>query len=83
MNRILTDIGIGMTANEAIQRYTGSLSVFESEFAEFAKTKANEMAPQLDFQPLPAEGIASQAVDPTKNYWLMHRLASSHIQQGF
>ncbi|MCA9184580.1 MAG: peptidase MA family metallohydrolase [Pirellulaceae bacterium] len=50
LKRILTDLGAGMPINESLQRYTGSLPVLDDEFAAFARQRAEQLAPQVDWQ---------------------------------
>jgi tetratricopeptide (TPR) repeat protein len=67
LKRILVDLSVGMPINESLQRYTGSLSLLDQEFEQFARQRAEQLAPRLDFtaQELPEEQDAA-----TWNTWL-------------
>ena len=47
--RILTDLGAGLSINESLQRYAGSLSALDEEFAAFARKRAEEYGPDIDW----------------------------------
>lgn len=47
---ILRDLGEGMEINEAIAKSTIPMEQLETEFAAFAKEKAEKLAPGLDFE---------------------------------
>ncbi len=47
--RILTDLGVGMTINESLQRYAGSLTALDVEFAAYARQKAEALASEADW----------------------------------
>lgn len=66
IKQVLTDLGAGLTVNEALGRHAGGIEALDKEFAEFARKKANEMAPKADWS-VP-EILASDApdVDATK-----------------
>lgn len=49
LKRILVDLGVGMPINDALARYTGSLEALDREFGEFARARANAMAPNADW----------------------------------
>jgi tetratricopeptide (TPR) repeat protein len=50
LQRILTDLGAGMPINDSLQRYTGSLAELDTEFAAFAETRAEGLAPDADWE---------------------------------
>ena len=50
LKRILRDLGAGLGINEALARHTGSLAQLEQEFAEFARQRAHELAPQAEWE---------------------------------
>ncbi len=59
---ILRDLGEGVFINEALEKHTAKLSSLEKDFTEFARAKANAMAPGLDFTKPDFEGAASFTV---------------------
>ncbi len=50
LNRILTDLGVGMPMNESLQRYTGSIDALDQEFEQYARTLAQQFAPQATWE---------------------------------
>lgn len=50
MKQILDDLAVGMPINEALGRHTVSIEQLEQEFAEFASERANNLAPQADWE---------------------------------
>ncbi len=50
LNRILTDLGVGMPINEALQRYTGSIDALDKEFEAYARQLAEQLAPQATWE---------------------------------
>ncbi|HUG69815.1 MAG TPA: tetratricopeptide repeat protein [Pirellulaceae bacterium] len=49
LQRILVDLGAGISINDALQRYTGSIEALDSEFAEYAREQARQLAPDVDW----------------------------------
>ena len=49
IKQVLTDLGAGVTINEALGRHAGGIEAIDKEFTEFARKKANEMAPKADW----------------------------------
>ncbi len=49
LNRILTDLGIGMPINESLGRYTGDIAALDKEFEAYARQLADEFAPQANW----------------------------------
>ncbi len=74
LKRLLVDLGAGMPINEALARHAGSLEALDTQFAEYARKLAGEMAPQADWSEpeLPrrasAEMIADWLQDHPQNY---------------
>jgi tetratricopeptide (TPR) repeat protein len=75
LKRILVDLGVGISINDALLRYTGSLAALDQEFAEFARDRARSLAPEADWEKpdveqdtSPAEIIAWSAAHPD-NFW--------------
>lgn len=50
LQRILVDLGAGMSINDALHRYTGSIDALDTEFAEYAREKARQLAPDVDWE---------------------------------
>lgn len=52
LKQILVDLGAGMPINETLKRHAGSLELLDQQFAEFAKKRAGQLAPDLDWEEL-------------------------------
>lgn len=52
LRRMLIDLGVGMPINDALQRFAGSLELLDREFESYARKKAEQFAPQADWEPL-------------------------------
>ena len=50
IKRILHDLGEGTEINESIGKHTASMDKLVPEFAEFARARAEKLAPGLDFE---------------------------------
>ena len=75
LKRVLVDLSVGMTINDSLGRYTGSLKLLDEEFAKYARQLANDLAPKLDWTK-PEQEITSNATalqdwmkDHPNNYW--------------
>lgn len=88
LQAILRSLGEGAAINEAIARHTAPLQQIEKEFAAFAKTKAETLAPGLDWDKPDASRFSGQfpggtlpGVNPgaTKNYWALQERARKAI----
>jgi tetratricopeptide (TPR) repeat protein len=86
LNKILVDLGEGLSINDALERHTGSLAELDAEFAKYARERANAMAPGADWaEPeLPRradrEAIAAWLKDHPDNYPALARLAAEMIR---
>ncbi|MDP7302139.1 MAG: peptidase MA family metallohydrolase, partial [Pirellulaceae bacterium] len=88
LQRVLDDLGVGMSINDSLARYTGSLELLDDEFATFARQQAEQMAPKADW----SEADLPQDADvATLKLWVathpnhfvaMSRLAAALIQQN-
>ncbi len=83
--QVLDDLNVGMPINESLSRYTGGGEQFDKAFAEFAKSRAESLAPKVDFAK-PEERLASaeqviawNSAHPN-NYWGLIALAFGLIQ---
>ncbi len=87
LKRILVDLGVGMPINESLRRYTGSLEALDEEFADYARQRAKELAPGIDWQqpPLPATATAGEIeawnADHPDSYWGLKRIAAKWVQE--
>lgn len=85
LQKILNDLGQGITINEALDRHSGSLEELNKTFVEFARKHAEEMAPEADWSEpeLPRRVDAAQALawlkEHPKNYTGLQRLAQQLI----
>lgn len=56
MKKILADLAAGQSINQAIEAHTAPLTTIEKEFAEFARERAERLAPGVDWsEPTPEE----------------------------
>ena len=62
LKKILVDLGAGISINEALQRYTGSLAELDQAFKKYATELANGYASELEFSDsgLPPTATVSQ-----------------------
>ena len=87
LKRILVDLGVGMPINESIRRYAGSLDALDKAFAEYAKQRAESLAPEADFSDpeLPprvdTETLAKWNADNPDNYMGLKRYAKQLIAE--
>ena len=75
LKQILRDLGEGVEINKAIESHTAPMDKLEEDFEEFARSRAQSLAPGLDFaKPEPGELRSTNwlASHPT-NYWAMQR----------
>ena len=49
LKRMLDDLAIGMSINQVLDRYTGSVQLLDKEFAAYARDKANATAVDADW----------------------------------
>lgn len=52
LQRLLADLGAGMSINDALHRYSGSIDALDQEFAEYARERARQLAPDADWEKL-------------------------------
>ncbi len=86
LKKVLVDLGEGMPINQALARTTGgSIEAIDTEFAEFARTRAQAMAPMADWSKpeLPKratpELVAAWLKDHPTNYAALRQLAELQI----
>lgn len=58
LKRILNDLRVGMSINQALGRYAGDVQLVDKEFAEYAKQQAQALAPQANWDK-PGEDMAA------------------------
>ena len=79
LRKILHDLGEGTEINAAIVKHTAALDTVEKDFETFAKTRAEQLAPELTFtKPEPGdddEGAGS------KNFYVLTRVAKKLLTQ--
>jgi len=86
--RVLVDLGAGLSINESLARYTGSLDALDADFAEYARGHAKAFAPEAEWtEPeLPRRATSSQVAawlkDHPKNYAGLARLARQLMSEG-
>lgn len=87
LKRILTDLGAGMSINDSLARYTGSLDSLDADFTAYARKHAEAMAPQADWATpeLPrratSDVIAAWVKEHPNNYPSLTRLAKQLIAE--
>lgn len=87
LNRVLVDLSTGMPINESLQRYAGSLELLDEEFAAYAKTKAAELATEVDWKrdDLPERATTQEWAawnqDHPRNYWGLLQYARALIRE--
>jgi tetratricopeptide (TPR) repeat protein len=86
---ILMDLRDGIEINAALAKHTVPLETLELEFASYAKERAEQLAPQLDWkQPEPellmpgaTDKLAEWQKDRPDNYWMLRIKAQRLIEQ--
>lgn len=87
LQRVLVDLGAGMPINDSLSRYAGSLAELDKEFAEFARTRARQMAPEADWsepdlpQTASAEELAAWLEQHPRNYAALGRRAKQLVAE--
>lgn len=87
LKRVLVDLSVGMPINDSLGRYVGSIELLDREFTEYAREHADQLAPELDWEPCDLPPRADlQAVrawngEHPKNYAGMRREAAVLIKQ--
>lgn len=87
INRVLTDLSVGMPINESLQRYTGSIVALDKEFEEYALAKAKTNStpvqwdePDFGESPTPAKIKEFHLANPN-NFWGIQLYASNLLNQ--
>lgn len=85
---ILSDLAIGMPINEALQRYVGSMTGFDKQFEAYAKLKAEQLAPELDWNTdlivpdMDLTQLLAALERAPNNYWLLLETADQQLRRG-
>jgi tetratricopeptide (TPR) repeat protein len=86
---ILLDLGRGKPINEALERHTLKLVTLEKQFADFAKQRAESLAPAVDWtQPEPGQvdtgdphALLAWNESHANNFWGLRQLARAWMAQ--
>ena len=87
LKRILVDLSTGMPINDSLQRYAGSLELLDTEFADYARAKANALATEVDWNrdELPERATTEQWAawiqDHPNNYWGLLQYANALMRE--
>jgi tetratricopeptide (TPR) repeat protein len=87
LRRVLVDLSVGMPVDESLSRYLGSMELVDREFAQFARQRANELAPTLDWtlglsdsgESLTIQELQQLLKANPDNYFLSTALAEQHL----
>jgi hypothetical protein len=85
LKKILEDLGQGITINDTLGRHTGSLEELNKGFTQFARQKAEAMAPEAEWSEpeLPKRADAAEVIawlkEHPKNYPGLQRVARQLI----
>jgi tetratricopeptide (TPR) repeat protein len=85
LKAILTDLGKGVEINAAIAAHAGPLEKIEREFEAFARKRAEDLAPQVDWEqpeqdainPSDAEALAQWLTEHPNSFWALQQWALS------
>jgi len=84
--QILDDLAVGMPINEALGRHAGGIQAVDQEFAAYERSRAESLAPDLDWESveLPDDASLPDVVkllaDTPNNFWLLQAAAGQAIQ---
>lgn len=67
MLRVLDELGQGLPINASLARSAGSIEALDQAFEKYAKLRAEALAPEADWTPMPAEVAADRAL---RRQWL-------------
>jgi tetratricopeptide (TPR) repeat protein len=88
LKRVLVDLGAGLSINESLARYAGSLEALDDAFTKYARKHAQDFAPDADWSEpeLPRRATSAQITewlkDHPKNYAGLSRLARQLMNEG-
>ncbi|MFO0911828.1 MAG: peptidase MA family metallohydrolase [Pirellulales bacterium] len=80
LNKILDDLGLGLSIEEVLTRYVGASEYVDREFAEYARRTVEKYGAAADWTELPEEtkdeaALRAFLVEHPKNFWALQRLA--------
>jgi tetratricopeptide (TPR) repeat protein len=89
VRNILTDLRDGVEINTALAKHTVPLETLETDFAAYAKERAEQLAPKLNWDrpepellmPESAEKLAEWEKEHPDNYWLLRLQAQRLLEQ--
>jgi len=87
LQKVLVDLGAGITINDALARHAGDLAVLDAQFADFARQRAQGLAPEADWSDpeLPrradANLLGKWVAEHPNNYAGLLRLARQSISE--
>ncbi len=88
LKHVLTDLGVGMPINEALQRHTGTLEALDTEFEQFARKRAEQLAPAATWEEVsvaedaPAEDLAEWLEQHPHNFQALQRYGKQLLADG-
>jgi tetratricopeptide (TPR) repeat protein len=62
LKQVLTDLGAGVSINDALTRHVAPLNRLDADFEKFAKEQANALAPRLTWEELELEDADADAI---------------------
>jgi tetratricopeptide (TPR) repeat protein len=85
LKAILVDLGEGKEINDAISRRATPIAKFEEQFAEYAKRKAKDLAPSVDWEqptkdkvdPADSQAVRDWLDKHPNSYWALNLYAAS------
>jgi tetratricopeptide (TPR) repeat protein len=87
LKRVLTDLSVGMPLSESLQRYIGPLDALDKEFEQYARQRAQQLAPGVTWEkPELTRAATSELADwlqkhPT-NFWALRRYGKMLVAEN-
>jgi tetratricopeptide (TPR) repeat protein len=84
LKKILVELGSGTEINAAISKHTEPMEKLDKDFAQFARERAENLAPELNFKKPGLEGLAKLEMElgaDSKNYHILLQLAREAIRK--
>lgn len=80
LNKILDDLGLGLSIEEVLTRYIGASEYVDREFAEYARRTVEKYGAAADWTELPEEtkdeaDLRAFLAEHPQNFWALQRLA--------
>ncbi|MEZ6051902.1 MAG: tetratricopeptide repeat protein [Planctomycetaceae bacterium] len=71
LKSVLSDLSMGMPINESLPRHTNEMTAIEAGFLEFARQKAEDLAPEVDWSTPDLSGLLNeQDSEPLLREWV-------------